>query len=212
MCVGVLMLAGCGQSPATPSPTGSAPDPTGSAPSDSGPPASMSPPTSASPSGPPTAPAVIPTDCTTLIAENDYFYFFGDTPLNDPAFSGSEPLGRREPSPPPAGATADEVLDGAVQLMCIWAYPEADITSLQATVATVDHDIAERRMRELEDDGSTCYDKLLGRVCDLTRLNDTYRVYEQQISFLRDNVFITVDQANMNTVGLLESMVDSLWP
>jgi hypothetical protein len=140
-----------------------------------------------------------------------YTAIFGDTPLNDPAVVGSEGAGKVEPTAAPAGATAQEVLSSATQLRCIWRDPNADITYLEATVATVDTAIAATYLDGLPAGGYTCTEANGGRQCQLIKPNEQYPVDEGHTEFVRDAVYISVNQANFPTKNLLGAIVATLW-
>lgn len=192
----VMALTGCVPSDPTPTPS-SGPVPGADA--------------SPSPSGS-AAPAVtLPTECADLVSEETYAAVFASTPLNDPGFLGETPAGAIEPTQPPAGATAEQILASAARLYCVWRDPNADITGLVAAVAVVDMVVAEQQLQLLSERGYTCGDVFGGRRCQLVRQNELYPVEEGRTVFLRDDVYITVEQNNFPTDGLLEEIVTLLW-
>lgn len=192
--VAVLALTGCVPSDPTPTPS------TTPAPS-----ASESPTASAAPT------IALPAECADLVSEETYAAVFASTPLNDPGFLGETPAGAIEPTEPPAGATAEQILASAARLYCVWRDPNADITGLVAAVAIVDVVVAEQQLQLLSERDYTCADAFGGRRCQLVRQNELYPVEEGHTVFLRDDVYITVDQYNYPTNGLLEEIVTRLW-
>ncbi len=193
--VGVTVLVGC-------TPVEQTPDPS----------PSTSPSAAPSPSASAVPAVAIPTDCRELVSTETYATLFEGTPLNDPGFLGETPAGAIEPTEPPAGATPEQILASAARLYCVWRDPNADITGLVAAIAEVEVAVAEEQLQILADRDYTCDEAFEGRRCQLVRQNDIYPVEEGHTVFLRDEVYITVDQFNFPTSGLLEEMVTRLWP
>lgn len=183
--------------------------------------ASTSPPSSSGSSGssasppapPPSASArtvSIPTDCHQIVSPSLYSATFGDTPLNDPAFSQSG-NGAITPTQPAAGAPAEDVLQAATSLDCLWADPQADITQFGLTMGKVDPVLAGTFLDTLPATGYKCDSLYGGRQCQLIKRNEQYPVDEGYTVFLRDNIFIRVVQVNVPTVGFLGKVVETLW-
>ncbi|MCU1584894.1 MAG: hypothetical protein JWM49_1450 [Microbacteriaceae bacterium] len=146
------------------------------------------------------------------MSKADYGSVFGDTPLNDPAMlDGGTPSGHVTPSAPPPGASQAEVLQSATELICIWRDPAADITGLQVTVARVDPAVAKAYLAGLTAKGYTCGEAHSGLRCGLIKPNATYPVDEGYTSFLRDDIYIDVSQANFPTNDLIGKIVGTLW-
>jgi len=174
--------------------------------------ASSSPSAEPTPSAAPVTAAVIPTDCTDVVAgEELYRSTFGDTPLNDPGFG--EGTGALEPAPPAADATAEETIRAATRLFCVWGDPAADITQLTVALSRVDPGLGRDRLGELAlgGEGFECGDALGGTRCQLVRQNEQYPVEEAITEFTRDDVYIRVYQANFPTNGLLAGIVERVY-
>jgi hypothetical protein len=160
---------------------------------------------------PQAAPVNIPNDCRQLVDPQTYAATFGGTPLNDPNVIGPVAAGAVEPSAPPAGATTKAILSSATQLRCIWRDPGADVTYLEATVATVDAVVAAQYLDELPASGYTCTMANGGQQCQRVQPDPQYPVDVGDTSYLRDNVYIYVGQANFPTHNLIGSIVATLW-
>ena len=175
---------------------------------------SPSPTTSAAPSSAPApapAPVAVPTDCLTIVDSGVYAATFVDMPLNDPTIAAYYPLGVLIPSEPAAGATVEEAIDSSVELRCLWRDPNADITFLQVEIGTVDPTLGSGYLDGLPAVGYDCEETLDGRRCQIVGTNDMYPVEEGTTVFLRDDVFISVEQANVPTSGLLDAIVARIW-
>lgn len=202
LAIGTL-LAGCGTD--DPAPTGS--------PSNSGsvtatPTATAAP----APAPAPTAASVkIPTDCKAIMSTATYSSTFASIPLNDPIVMGGRPGGAVTPTTAPAGATTKQILDAGVQLRCLWRSPSADVTYLEVDIATVDPAIASAYQTSLAGTGYTCAAANGGQQCQLVRKNSQYPVDEAFTYLLRDKVFISVSQANIDTNNLMGEIVKSIW-
>jgi hypothetical protein len=170
-----------------------------------------SPTASATPTGSATAAAVtIPGDCASLVlgaSPND----FTKSPLNSTGVVEAGRGGAIKPVQPPAGATPAKVLADAVQLNCVWRDPQADISGLSATVATVDPAVATTFMATLPAQGYTCGPVHSGTQCQLIGTDSEYKVPTGRTYFLRDNTYVTVIQANTSTHDLIGTMVTNMW-
>jgi hypothetical protein len=195
--LGVAALSGC---------TGGSPPP---------PPASVSVSVelSAKPS-PSTTPGVVigfPRECASIIPKAAYTATFGDTPLNDPGVIDAADADTVTPTPSPPGAPAGTVLANAVELHCVWRDPGADITYLEVTMAHADHGLALGYLAELAGKNSGCTDSLGGRSCTLVKPNEQYPVDEGYTSFVRDDVYLSISEANFASPNLLSDLVGALW-
>lgn len=157
------------------------------------------------------APAAIPADCTDVVDDATYAASFGETPLNDPALQYPHGLGALTPSAPPAGATNDEIIAGAVELRCIWRYPEADVSFLMLEAGRVSADVARARLDQLATEGYTCADTHEGRQCQLITTGQQYPVEEADTQFVRDDVLVRIEQSNVPTSGLMAAVADRIW-
>jgi hypothetical protein len=203
-----LALSACGTAEDAPSGSPSASSVALPTPTPTPTPTKPTPPASA----PPQAPAVaIPKDCRSLVNAQTYAATFGNTPLNDPAVIDPADAGAVQPSTPPAGATAAQILKSAIQLHCVWRDPGADITYLEATVATVDAAVAKQYLDSLPASGYTCKNASSGRQCQRVQPDPQYPVDDATTSYLRDSVYIFVGQANFPTKNLMGSIVATIW-
>ena len=163
--------------------------------------------------------AVIPTECTDLIASTAFTASFGAWPLNDPAVVGTPgseyyiPAGTVMPTPAASGATPAQQLSAATQLRCVWRDPAADITGLTVEIATVDPALANGYLASLPAEGYTCAPTITGAglACENTRTDPTYGVDIVATSFLRGDTYIQVNQANVSTPDLIAALEAKLW-
>lgn len=176
------LLAGCTQ-PGDGSPAGSP-----SSGSDAAPTPSAS---GATPS--PTAPAVaLPTDCRAILSDA-VLAQLKDLPLNDTAFD-------------PTGVQADG------SLICVWADPQADTTSLTTTISSMRRGPALDMLNALvADDGFTCYSPDGGTRCEKTWQNEQYPVTDGRTLFWRDDVLIDTRYSNLAPSGYTDAIIASLW-
>lgn len=150
-------------------------------------------------------------DCRSLVSADRYDDIFLGTPLNDPGTVDVSITGVLTPTAPPEGASPEEILAAAAQLRCIWRDPGADITSIAVTIARVDVAVADAHLDEIAASGYTCTEAHSGRACQLVQPNDQYPVDEAFTYFLRDDVYISVVQANFPTDDLLGDMASVIW-
>ncbi|QNE45630.1 hypothetical protein F1C58_00950 [Glaciihabitans sp. INWT7] len=168
---------------------------------------------SATPS-PSTTPGVVvdfPRKCASIIPDAAYTATFGDTPLNDPGVVDAEDADTVTPTPSPPGSPAGTVLANAVELHCVWRDPGADITYLEVTMAHTDRMLALGYLAELAGKNYSCTDTLGGRSCTLVKPNEQYPVDEGYTSFVRDNVYVSISEANFASPKLLSDLVAVLW-
>ena len=157
-------------------------------------------------------PVVLPDDCLDIVAPQVYDAIFQGTPLNDPAVVEANEVGALTPGPPDASATPDQAVEDATQLRCVWRDPAADVTFLQAEFATVQPTVAEAYLSALPGLGYTCGETLGGLRCQIVGTSPLYPVEEGTTVFVRDDVVITVEQANFPTTNLLAEIVGGIWP
>lgn len=159
----------------------------------------------------------IPTDCTKIVNPTTYATAFGNTPLNDPGVTGKPgteyytATGVVTPSASSPGAALKVVMANSIQLRCIWRYPQADITYLQVEIGTVDPTVAARYLDALPAQKFACSDLNAGRVCRFQEQLVEYPVVAAHTEFVRDSVYIQVDQANFKTNNLLGAIVTTVW-
>lgn len=198
---------------ATPEPTHSA---TATAPATPTP----SKPTPVAPTTKPTvkpAVATIPTDCKALVPAGSYDSIFKGIPLNDPGFVGTPdkeyyvPNGSIKPkdSSYPGNARA-EVRDRA-ELRCIWRDPRADISGISVEVARLKLELKQKFQAELKELAYTHKPGNGGEVWRQTRTDEQYGVNVTETILFRDDVTISIWQANTPTNNLLGTVVGQIW-
>jgi hypothetical protein len=156
-------------------------------------------------------PVAIPSDCTDVVDATFYDATLAGLPLNDPAVE-SDRRGAVEPVTPPPGSSPSTVLDSAAQLVCFWRDPGADITGLFLTLGTVDPAVAEQRLDEMAEEGYVCESRLEGTQCQQANVDETYGVEIALTAFLRDDIWVFVNQVNVPTDDLIGAIVERLWP
>ncbi len=150
----------------------------------------------------------LPTDCKDTMSDAMYASTFADVPLNDPAFG---PSGAVEPDPAAPGSDIELVIRGQMTLVCTWRDPAADVTGLSLELGHVDVADGEAYLQSLEDQGYTCEDRYDGQWCQHISNDTDFGVEEGSTAFLRDDVVITVEQANFPTNGFLADVVETVW-
>ena len=164
------------------------------------------------PSSSPTAePVTLPTECADLVAPEVYAVTFFDTPLNDPLIAADYPLGSLAPTPPADGATPGETVASATELRCLWRDPAADVTYLQVELARVAAATSTAYLGSLPGDGYTCADVDNGFRCQIVGTSPLYPVEEATTVYVRDDVVITISQANFPTTNLLGEITGGIW-
>jgi hypothetical protein len=140
----------------------------------------------------PTVAAQIPTDCQDMLNAAVLAELEG-VPLNDPAFgpSGTQP-------------------DGSI--ICVWADPAADTTSLVTTISTVYRGPALDLLNQLADEEDfTCYTPDGGTRCEKTWENETFPVIDGRTLFWRDDILIDTQYSNLAPSGYTDAIVASIW-
>jgi len=155
--------------------------------------------------------AVVPTDCARLVAPEVYDAIFLGTPLNDPAVVDTYPVGVLTPTEPRADSTPAEAVESAAALRCVWRDPGADVTYLQVEIAAVAPETAEAHLASLPGLGYSCAADLGGFRCQIVGTSPLYPVEESTTVFVRDEVVVTVEQANFPTTNLLAEIVGGIW-
>lgn len=140
----------------------------------------------------PTVTAQIPTDCRDMLNAAVLAELEG-VPLNDPAFGAS--------GPQPDGS-----------LICVWADPAADTTSLVTTISTVYRGPALDLLNQLADEEDfTCYTPDGGTRCEKTWENETFPVIDGRTLFWRDDILIDTQYSNLAPAGYTDAIVTSIW-
>lgn len=172
-------------------------------------------PTPSSESGTPSAspsPAVdgiaIPTDCAETMSSDMYQSTFAEVPLNDPTFGESGVL---IPDPEPAeGADVQQLVLGQVSLRCIWRDPVTDRSKLELELARVDPAAGAAYLEVLADSGYECEERYEGEWCQ--RITSATGGAEMgSTKFVREGVYIGVEQTAFPTNGFLADVVETLW-
>ena len=163
------------------------------------------------PSAAPTVPpapevAAIPTDCRSVVDAETYAATFSTVPLDD-----AEGTGALTPTPAPVGATYGEIVTSAVKLFCNWDDPASDFNFLQLFMGRVPVNVGNARLDQLAADGYDCEEVFGGRRCQDISMREGYDVEEGDTHFLRDDVYIRVEQSSFPTTGPLEAVVDRVW-
>ena len=154
---------------------------------------SPSPGTSASPTPSPTStPVALPTDCKAILSAN-VLSQLGDTPLNSPVFG-------------PSGVQSDG------SLICIWADPKADTTSITTTISRRYRGEALDMLNGLvKTEGFSCYTPDKGTRCEKEWPDATYPVTDGRTLFWRDDVLIDTKYSNLSPNGYTSSIVASIF-
>ena len=169
------------------------------------------------PPAPEPAAHAIPTDCASLIASTPFAATFGSWPLNDPSVVGSPggpyytPTGSIAPTPAPSGATLLESMLSATELRCVWRDPQADITNLSVEIGEVDPAISAAYLQSLPAEGFSCTQDGSAETCEKFETESKYNVEVGQTVLVRDGVFIRVNQANVSTPQLMDTLVTDVW-
>ena len=141
----------------------------------------------------PTAePVALPTDCRAILSPDVLLQLKG-VPLNDPAFGGATGV---QP-------------DGS--LICVWADPVADTTSLWTQISRTDRESAATVEGGLRTNGYGCYDSQSGTRCEKTWPNKTYPVTDGRTWFWRDDIVIDTHYSNLAPNGYTTSIVSHLF-
>jgi len=154
---------------------------------------SPSPGKSSSPTpSPTTTPVTLPTDCTAIVSA-DVRSQLGDTPLNSPVYG-------------PSGVQSDGTL------ICIWADPKADTTSITTTISRKDRGAALDMLNGLvKTEGFTCYTPDKGTRCEKEWQDPKYPVTDGRTLFWRDGVLIDTRYSNLAPTGYTSSIVASVF-
>jgi hypothetical protein len=159
---------------------------------------------SASPDG-----VAIPTDCAEVMSASMYDSAFAEVPLNDEAFGEAGVL---EPEPPPGeGVDPQQAVFSQVSLRCVWRDPDADITGLELTMARVDPEVGAAYLEVLGGAGYTCEQKYDGDWCQRVFTENAYNTEVGSTHFVRDDIYIGVEQTNFPTQGFLADVVETVW-
>lgn len=210
-------------SPTSPAPrpsTSTTPSPTGSATPAAPTTVTPSKPTQSTPAAKPTITpmvAKIPTDCKALVPANSYASIFKGAPLNDPGIVGTPdseyytPNGSITPkdSSYPGNPRA-EVRDRA-ELRCIWRDPRADISGISVEIARLKPELKQKFQTDLTELAYTHKPGDGGEVWRQTRTDEQYGVNVTETILFRDNVTISIWQANTPTNNLLGTIVGQVW-
>ncbi len=136
--------------------------------------------------------AALPSDCKAILSA-DVLAQLGSTPLNAPAFGAS-------------GVQADGTL------ICIWANPQADTTSITTTISRKYRGEALDMLNGLvKTDGFSCYTPDKGTRCEKEWPDPKYPVTDGRTLFWRDDVLIDTRYSNLAPTGYTSSIVASIF-
>ncbi|MBS1697890.1 MAG: hypothetical protein JST25_05740 [Actinobacteria bacterium] len=136
--------------------------------------------------------AAIPTDCKAILS-SDVLAQLGDTPLNSPVYG-------------PSGVQSDG------SLICIWADPQADTTSIQTTISRMYRGKALELLNGLvTSEGYTCYTPNDGTRCEKEWPDPRYPVTDGRTLFWREDVLIDTRYSNLAPTGYTSSIVASIF-
>ncbi|QQD76515.1 hypothetical protein I8920_01690 [Curtobacterium sp. YC1] len=152
---------------------------------------------------PPSTVATIPTDCRALVSAADYDRFFGSTPLTQ--------------QDPPSGT--DRVPDGQdpegteSKVSCSWRDPRADISGIEVRAGTATQATIQQEIEEFPafDGGGTCTERDGGTFCQSRGIVEPYGVEKAYTYFTRGDTWITIEQTNVPTDGLLSALIGTFW-
>jgi hypothetical protein len=185
--VGALTASGPLTSDASSSPS---PTKGGTTASDS---ASPRPSSSTGPTPSPTATsAALPSDCKAILSAA-VLAQLGSTPLNAHEFGAS-------------GVQTDG------SLICIWADPKADTTSITTTISRKYRGAALDMLNGLvKTDGFSCYTPDKGTRCEKEWPDPKYPVTDGRTLFWRDDVLIDTRYSNLAPTGYTSSIIASIF-
>jgi hypothetical protein len=152
---------------------------------------------------PPSTAATIPSDCRALVSAADYDRFFGDTPLTqaDPP-SGTD---RVPDAQDPEGVES--------KVSCTWRDPRADISGIEVRAGTATEAVIRQEIDEFpaHDGGGTCTERDGGTFCQSVGIVEPYGAEKAYTYFARGDTWITIEQTNVPTDGLLSALVATIW-
>lgn len=182
------LLAGCMAEPDSGAAASDTPSPVETQKLDS-PTASRTPSGSPSPSASATAkPAKMPTDCREILSDA-VLHQLEDVPLNDPAMGEAGVLD-----------------DGS--LLCVWADPKADTTSLVTKITKMQRGPALDMLNALAvDEGFLCYAPGTGTRCEKTWTNATYPVTDGRTLYWQGDLLVDTKYSNLAPAGYTDSIV-----
>ena len=136
--------------------------------------------------------AALPADCRALLSA-DVLSQLSGTPLNSPVFG-------------PSGVQPDG------SLICIWADPKADTTSITTTISRKYRGEALDLLNGLvKTEGFSCYTPAQGTRCEKEWPDATYPVTDGRTLFWRDDVLIDTRFSNLAPTGYTSSIVASIF-
>lgn len=161
--------------------------------------------------------ATVPNDCKAVVPTYSYNSFFKDVPLNDPGVVGTPdseyytPNGAITPkdSSYPGNVRA-EVRDRA-ELRCVWRDPRSDISGLTVEVAHLKPELAQSYQAQLKKEGYTVKSSEGGQLFQQSRTDNQYSVDVTDTILFRDDLAVTINQANFPTSNLLGAVVGQIW-
>jgi hypothetical protein len=147
--------------------------------------------------------ATVPTSCTDLVSDSAANKTFTTAPLNDKAVVG-------DPIEQPKSVFSSVVKPGSASVLCVWRDPRADISGLSLTVLRVDPTGALAVARSLPAKGFTCEPFEEGTRCQKVSTDPEYGVEVGDTEFIRGDVAIGIQQANVPTTNLLHDVTSHI--
>jgi hypothetical protein len=173
-------------------------------------------PPSSAPSDTPSASAssapdgvAIPTDCHDTMSDEMYESTFAGVPLNDEAFGESGVID--PPEPGGEGVDVQQAVLDQVSLRCIWRDPNADITGLVLEIARITPEAGAAYLELVEGSDYECQEKYDGDWCQRVGTESVHGTEVGSTKFVRDDIYIGVEQTNFATNGFLKDVVETLW-
>ncbi len=145
-----------------------------------------------SPELPTTDPRPLPTDCRAILTD-DVLAQLQDAPLNDPAFG-------------PAGSLEDG------SLLCIWADPRADVTSLVTRIHKVTPHEGDVLLGEARDTGLECTELEIAVRCSIEGEHPQYPVLTGRTLYMQSGIVIDTSWANLAPAGYTNAIIAAIWP
>jgi len=186
----------------TPAPSSAAPVPIGS------PTPSAASPTPTSTVSPVITTGTVPDACTDAVPAADAPRLFGSLVLDQlrPQAPGGKTDYYVDPEEP---FTADATL------VCHWSPNGSteDVDNLFLEMGPADSAVLQARIESLAGKNWTCIETLGGRSCQHTETSMYYsdRVDTTQTFFVRGEIWISIEQSNVPTNGLLKALVEQTW-
>lgn len=150
----------------------------------------------------------IPAACTDAVPTADAPRLFGSLVLDQ--LRPQVPGGRSDYWVDP-----EEPFTADATLVCAWSPSGSteDVDNLSLEMGTADRTVLQVRLQALAGKGWTCTDTLGGRSCQHTETSVYYseKVDSTHTFFVRGDTWISIEQSNVPTDGLLQALVQQTW-